>query len=121
MDEETARSIEDELRRARQAIEKGNPGMARVCSRRAAGEAIAALEHARQELHSQMNAMVRLDRLATDDSVPAGIREAAARLRSKLTSEGVRPDSDDPVADAECIIRHMEGQIALTQCGNCKK
>ena len=114
LDEATTRAIELELTRARQALAEGNPGMARVCARRAAGEAIAALERVRPEIVYGMNAMVRLDGLAADAAAPSPIREAASRLRAKRSEEGNRPGSDDPLADAELIIAHVAVQIVVT-------
>jgi hypothetical protein len=113
MDEATNAAIARELARARQALAEGNAGMARVCARRAAGEAIAALERARPGCSYGMNAMVRLDGLAGDAAVPVPVREAATRLRAKRGEEGERPESDNPLADAELIIAHAAVQIVL--------
>jgi hypothetical protein len=102
--EETETSIRQELERGRQALDAGKEGMARVCARRAAGAALAAIAPSMPDRSAPASAMSLLDRLAADDSSPETVRGAAHRLRSKLREDGAREASTNPLADAEIIV-----------------
>lgn len=102
--------IERELIQARQAQAEGNPGKARVCARRAAGLAIRAYYQRREGPGWGGDAMTQLKRLQADESVPEPVRQAAARLTTKVDLEHTLPFEEDPVEDARGIIRYWAGE-----------
>ncbi|MBL0174414.1 MAG: hypothetical protein IPP94_03950 [Ignavibacteria bacterium] len=109
--DETER-IDAEIARARRALEEGNPGMARVCCRRAAGEALHALAEALPGQASYgNNAMIRLEGLSKEPSAPETVRAAALRLRSKQHEEGMRPVSQEPLDDLNVILAWVRERI----------
>lgn len=100
-------NINVELTRAKKALEEGNIGMVRVCARRACGISISFwLQH---NLHSGYgeSAMNQLKSIQNDESVPAKIKDAARRLSTYVSDQTTLPISDNPVGDAELIIKHF--------------
>ena len=100
-------NIDVELTRAKKALEEGNIGMVRVCARRACGISISFwLQH---NLHSGYgeSAMNQLKSIQNDESVPAKIKDAARRLSTYVSDQTTLPISDNPVGDAELIIKHF--------------
>lgn len=102
------KDIQSELDRATQALTEKNDGLARVCCRRAAGAAI------RRWLVTQAQppawgraAIMQLRTLADEESVPAPVRNAAARLSTTVAKDHTLPFDNSPVADAVIIIRHF--------------
>jgi hypothetical protein len=107
MKKNTRKQIEMELERARLAQSDGNHGMARVCCRRAAGEAIRSFAEAYPAKNFGQNAMSALDQLSRDADIPAFVREAAMRLRGK--NDGSMTNfSADPINDAESILSFID-------------
>jgi hypothetical protein len=100
--------IQKELATAREAIQSGNDGKARVCSRRAAGQAISwfMTEHPRADWGQ--DALSQLTHLRDDESFPREIRDAAIRLTTKISDRFTYPFTSEPVEDARCIIDHIE-------------
>jgi hypothetical protein len=96
--------IEHELRNALAAQAEGNPGKARVCARRAAGLAIRAHYRRREGPHWGGDAMTQLKRVQLDESLPEEIRQAAARLTTKVDFDHTLPFENDPIEDARRII-----------------
>lgn len=101
--------IQTELDRAAQALSEQNEGMVRVCCRRAAGAAI------RRWLGTQAQpptwgkaAITQLRALVAEESVPASVRNAAARLSTTVAKDHTLPFDDSPIDDALIIIRHFE-------------
>jgi hypothetical protein len=107
MKENTRKHIEMELERARLAHLDGNQGMARVCCRRAAGEAIRECAEDFPGQDFGQNAMSALDQLSRNTGIPTEVREAAMRLRGK-NDGGVENFSADPIRDAETILSFLE-------------
>jgi hypothetical protein len=105
-----ADDIQLELERAVQAMEEDNDGKARVCCRRAAG---AAIRHwlGKQEAPPAWghSAIVQLRTLATETTLPAAVQHAAARLTTTVAIDHSVPFENDPIEDAEIIIRHFVG------------
>ncbi|MDL1891630.1 hypothetical protein FBQ87_01885 [Sphingobacteriales bacterium CHB3] len=99
--------IEQELIAARQAGERSNEGMVRVCARRAAGLAIGLWLETQQGSNKPVDAMSRLKLVQSDDAFPQPIREAARRLTTKVTPEFISPFSTHPVDDATIIINYF--------------
>ena len=103
----TLERIEKELRAAREAAVERNEGKVRVCSRRAAGAAIAGYlaHHPGNDWGS--DALRQLQHLSDEASFPKEIRDAAARLTTRITDKFQYPFSTDPVADARLIADHF--------------
>jgi hypothetical protein len=105
--------IQKELDRARAAMQEGNPGKARVCCRRAAGAAI------RRWLARQpeppgwgQTAVTQLRSIAVEDSLPAPVRRAAARLSTTVSEDHSLPFDDSPIDDVLAIVDHFESRPA---------
>lgn len=99
--------ITAELHAARQAQAAGNPGRARVCARRAAGWAVRAWYQQREGPSWTGDALKQLRRLAGDAAVPEPVRAAAARLLTKVGHDHQVPFEEDPVEDAQMIVREV--------------
>ncbi len=102
-------SIEVELTRATEAQAAQNPGRARVCARRAAGWAVRDWYRAREGGGWAGDALKQLARLAGDANVPEAVRQAAARLLTKVDLDHKLPFDDDPVEDARRIVAYACG------------
>jgi uncharacterized protein (UPF0147 family) len=111
IDNAVTAAVEVELSRARDAQEAGNEGMVRVCCRRAAGLALAALHRQSDETAPVRNAMVLLDELGADSSAPTVVRDAALRLRARRDEHGNRSISRDPVSDALSILHFVSSSL----------
>jgi hypothetical protein len=103
-----ADDIQLELDRAAQAKAEQNDGKVRVCCRRAAGAAI------RQWLSKQetppvwgRSAVVQLRMLTNVESLPSEVQHAAARLTTIIAKDHTLPFDNDPIEDAEIIIRYF--------------
>src|SRR5512140_363976 len=79
--------IERELAGAREALRAGNSGRARVCARRAAGQAITWYLTRHPHPAWRADAMHQLLMLEGDEGFPEDVRDAAARLTAKVTGE----------------------------------
>ena len=101
--------IENELQRARAAQQNGKAGRARVCARRAAGMAIREFYRKREGAGWGGDAMKQLQHLQADESVPEEIRQAAERLTTKVDENHQLPFANDPVEDAELIVKFAGG------------
>ena len=93
--------IQAELRRALEAETAGNAGKARVCARRACGVALRAWHRAQGRAGLPADAQSLLRIASSGTGMPAGVREAAARLSASVTGPGI---SADPIADANALI-----------------
>ncbi|HLX11257.1 MAG TPA: hypothetical protein VKS81_00460 [Bacteroidota bacterium] len=96
--------IANEFAMGREAERIGNMGMARVCARRAAGQAIGwfLTKHSRPTWGSHF--MRGLNGLKDDNAFPQEARDAAVRLTTHITDQFKYPFSSDPLADAQIII-----------------
>ncbi len=95
--------VQNEISSARMALEKGNGGKARVCARRAVGEAFRLSEHSK-ELGRGLSANEILKLIAAADDFPAGVKTAARRLAASVNDEEI---SLSPVEDALLIIQDL--------------
>lgn len=100
--------IEQELSTAQAALREGNDGKARVCARRAAAAARGAWLQRMPSAGWQGDAMHQLREIESDGSLPQPVRQAAARLLTKVTEREEAPFSTDPVSDARLIIEHFD-------------
>ena len=95
--------IEAELADARVARKNGREGRARVCARRAAGWAIAA----HYPDSRQRGAYSHLRWLESNAKVSQELRSAAGRLTVQIAEDHELPHSEDPLLDAEIIVRSL--------------
>lgn len=100
-------NIDAELNRAKQAVEEGNIGMARVCARRACGSAIGFWLQNNPDNSYGESAMNQLRSIQSDDIIPKEVKDAAERLTIKVADQTTSPLSDDPITDAEIITRYF--------------
>jgi uncharacterized protein (UPF0147 family) len=54
-----------------------------------------------------MDAMNRLKNLQRDETIPMDVRDAAARLTTKITEQFTSPFPTDPIHDSKIIINHL--------------
>jgi hypothetical protein len=94
--------IESERRAMWRARQAGNEGRARVCARRAAGQALRRRYGAGRE---PGNAYTWLQWASSAGEVSDVVRRAAQRLAARVLPGGRPADDDDPLADAELILR----------------
>ena len=99
--------VASELAMARAARQKGNEGMARVCARRAAGWAAAWHLARRTGRPFGVNAYDTLLLLARWQGAPPDLRAAARRLTTRITLDHRLPFDEDPLQDAEAIVRAL--------------
>jgi hypothetical protein len=104
---QTLEQIEKEFATAKHAQEIGNDGMVRVCARRAAGVAIGYWLERNPRASWGMDAMNRLKNLQRDAMIPIDVRDAAARLTTKITEQFTSPFPTDPIHDSKIIINHL--------------
>ncbi len=95
--------IESERQAMWRARHEGREGRARVCARRAAGQALRRRYGARQELR---DAFAWLGWAASAGELPAAVSRAAQRLAARVLPGGAPAYREDPLADAELILRH---------------
>ena len=103
--------IKVEFEKAEQARGLGNEGQARVCARRAAGQALTWLlsEHPKKGWSSV--AIDQLKMLRDDESFPLHVREAGARLTTKISEQFAYRFSADPIDDATIIIDYVKSVL----------
>jgi len=102
--------IEKELFRAREAERAGNSGRARTAARRAVGIAIEEVQRKDPARFLGSTAPAQLESLALDQNTPMPVREAAERLRARISAE-FRSPSVDPLADATIIITFLSSLV----------
>jgi hypothetical protein len=96
-----------ERARALAARAEGNEGKVRVCARRAAGIAIAHWRERQGREIRGSDALSLLKGLRDDPAAPAKVREAAERLTARVTPEFTSPHAEDPLDDADIVIRRL--------------
>ena len=100
--------IDAEIRSAEEALHNGNEGRARVCARRAAGEALAWFLTRFTRPHWKPDAMNRLVSLQSDPFFPAEVQSSAQRLTTRVTELFQYPFTQHPVDDARIIIQFIK-------------
>jgi hypothetical protein len=100
-------SIEKELLTGKEAQSAGNSGKARVCARRAAGQAITWFLSRHPHPDWGADALSQLKHLKDDPNVSQECRDAAARLSARVSEDFTYPFSSDPLEDAGIIIRTL--------------
>lgn len=100
--------IEKEFAMAREALAVGNDGKARVCARRAVGQAITWFLSKHPHPSWGRDAFRQLQHLKDDETFPIEIRQAAVRLTTKVSDQYLYPFTTDPLEDARLIIAYIE-------------
>jgi len=101
-------SVQIELDRALQAKANQNAGRTRAACRRAVGAAVRLwLKDQAEPPAWGRSAIGQLRTLVGEASVPAAVRHAAARLSTSVDEDHTLPFDNDPVEDAEIIIKHF--------------
>ncbi len=99
--------IEEEMNLAEAARRQGREGRARVCARRAAGKAIAVFHQRKTGIEPQANYYRLLCWFQEVDDVPDALKQAAARLTTRVTTDYALPHSQDPLQDARTLIEAL--------------
>jgi HEPN domain-containing protein len=100
-----------ELEQARMARQVGNEGMARVCSRRAAGVVIAEfLERDRGELPSTTSAFSLLKRLRDDSEIPQQVRAVVGHFITPINFDHELPSKADLIAEVYWLADTLLGE-----------
>ncbi|HMD13821.1 MAG TPA: hypothetical protein VKI62_04285 [Bacteroidota bacterium] len=99
--------IQQEISTARESVEVGNEGKARVCARRAAGWAIQWFVSRNARPDWRIDAMSQLRLLQGDESFSNDIRDAARRLSTRISDRFEYSPSADPIEDAIIIINEI--------------
>ena len=100
-------NIDVELIRAKKALEEGNIGMARVCARRACGNAISFWLKDNPRQGYGESAMNQLRSIQSDDTVPKQVKDAAERLTAHVTNQSDLPFTKDPISDAKILTNYF--------------
>ncbi len=101
-------TVQVELDRALLATQEKNDGKARASCRRAVGAAVKLwLKDQAEPPEWGRSAIGQLRTLVGEASVPAAVRHAAARLSTSVAEDHTLPFDNDPIEDAEIIIRHF--------------
>lgn len=99
--------VEQEMAQATLARQQGKEGRARVCARRAAGWAVAAYRRRELGLAPDSNAYQMLCWFQGVTEAPCGLREAASRLTTRVTTDYTLPHSQDPLEDANLLVEAL--------------
>lgn len=106
--------ITRELRAALEARNSGNEGRARVCARRACGQAISWYLSVYPQSNWGSDALKQLTVLSADPVFPTEVRDAAQRLITRITDMFAYAFPTDPIDDAKLIIRYFQQLIDPT-------
>ena len=109
--EEYYARVEWELVRAKQAIQDGNDGMARVCSRRAVGAIVEAWMTVEYDPLYGTHTMSALRGLTQDEHMPPEIQEAANRLQHGIRAQHTENFPHSPIEDAILIVHFIKRRI----------
>jgi hypothetical protein len=104
--------IQKELDRAEEARKAGNPGMMRVCARRAAGIAITAWLDNNPRRGWGIDAVTQLQHLEGENEISRDVRLAAQRLTARVNVDFQHPFQNDPVEDCRLIIKALLGPVS---------
>ncbi len=102
--QEILAEVEREMDLAGEARRNGREGRARVCARRAAGRAVAVFHERKTGVRPQANYYRLLRWFQQVDDVPDPLKEAAARLTTRVRPDYTLPHPDDPLQDARTLI-----------------
>jgi len=100
-------NIDVELTRAKKALEEGNIGMARVCARRACGNAISFWLQNNPRHSYGDSAINQLRSIQSDDTIPNEVQDAAERLTAKVANPSDSNFTNDLFADAKIITDYF--------------
>jgi len=95
--------VENELSSAQEALSDGNIGKARVCARRAVGNAFRLSKHF-TEFRKVLSAIEIVKLVGSSETFSLEVRKAALRLSASVTEGKI---SEHPVKDALVIIEGL--------------
>jgi hypothetical protein len=107
VNQEILAEIENEMSLAEAARQQGREGRARVCARRAAGQALTVFHQRRTGVQPQANYYRLLCWFQEVDDVPDALKQAAARLTTRVTAAYTLPHTQDPLQDARTLIEAL--------------
>ncbi len=107
MTDDWTTELQTEFTQAETARAAGNQGRARVCARRAAGIAIRVYITRSGQTVRTASVIELLDQLQARPELPPDLRQAAARLRLRVTREHDLPVQADLIADARHLCRSL--------------
>jgi hypothetical protein len=110
---EIKQKIEVEFFRGETARENGNEGQARVCARRAVGEAIRAYLTGQKLTLQSQSAVDMLNWLKNEGSFPEEVHQAAENLLVRVNADFQLPVQVDLLAEARKIINFLENAADL--------
>jgi hypothetical protein len=99
--------VESEMNHAVTAREQGREGRARVCARRAAGQAVAFFHQRETGTQPHANYYRLLQWFQDVDGISDGLKEAAERLTTRVTPDYSLPHPHDPLQDARMLIEAL--------------
>ena len=99
--------VENELRNAQAARDRGNEGQARVCARRAAGTAIRDYLQRRGRAVRSPSSFDLLRLISEDPTVPPALRDSASRLILRVDAEFRLPPEIDLIAEARKLCEGL--------------
>ena len=100
--------IDEELEKAEAARTFRNEGKARVCARRAAGEAIRSFLGSQNLSPGLSSAYDLLGYIQTIEGVPTRVKEAASLLRLRVNADHQIPVEADLLAEARILVAGLE-------------
>lgn len=100
--------IEKELAMAHEALREGNDGKARVCARRASGQALSWYLTKFSHSNWGTDALRQLQHAAREESIPIDVKDAATRLTTKISDQFTYPFTTNPIDDAAIIIDYVK-------------
>lgn len=106
-EEKFIKQIEMEFATARRALATGNDGMARVCARRAAGQALTWFLTRYPRPNWGADALRQLAAMKDDESFPPEVRDAATRLTTKISDRFSYPFTTRPLEDVQIIVDYV--------------
>jgi hypothetical protein len=106
--DEVKQKIAEELRRGEAARKTGMEGRARVCARRAAGEAVREALAQRGRAVAGPSAVDMLAALREDPETSAEVRAAAERLLMRVDEGYTLPKEIDLLADARMLVEALQ-------------
>ncbi len=100
-------NAELEMSNAQKSLELGNEGKARVCVRRACGEAITFWLRKNNIEGWGESAMSQLKKAAVEKDLPEEVIQAAQRLTARVNGMGTLPFTESPIEDGKIIIEYF--------------
>ena len=99
--------VNSEMESLKKALKNGNSGKARVCARRGAGLAINYWYKNNDSTFSELPAIVCLEKIKNENTLPESIQKAVGRLTAKVNNPAKKTVSTDPLEDCRVIVDYF--------------